>query len=223
MQPKRGKLTQQARLVMFMCRDPKRLQIRFIRLLPLLTVFAVCHLIQAAPSTIGRLIGDDEIHKADLTILPDGSGLPRGSGSVDAGLSVYEAYCSACHGHRGEAGLNDALVGGRGSLDSNAPNRTVGSYWPRATTLFDYIRRAMPYPAPGILSTDEIYAVTAYLLYENGIVAADTELNESNLASIEMPNRAGFRWTEGPAPVLDAVLRSTHQTPQQKDLSQPLD
>lgn len=223
MQPKLGKLTQQARLVIFMCRDARRLQIRVIRLLPLLTVFAACNLAQAAPSTIGHLIGDDEIQKAALTILPDGSGLPPGSGSVDAGLSVYEAYCSACHGPRGEAGLNHVLVGGRDSLGSNAPKRTVGSYWPRATTLFDYIRRAMPYPTPGILSTDETYAVTAYLLYENGIVAADTELNASNLAAIEMPNRAGFRWAEGHAPELDAVLRSTHQAPQRKGLSQSHD
>lgn len=134
------------------------------------------------------------------TILPDGTGLPPGRGDAVTGAAVYAARCQACHGAGGRGGPNDALVGGRGSLTGDAPRKTIGSYWPYATTVFDYVRRAMPYQAPGSLSTDEVYAVTAYLLAENGIIDEQTVLDATTLPAVVMPNRGGFRsaW-ENPA------------------------
>ncbi len=127
-------------------------------------------------------------------VLPDGSGLPPGTGSVDAGRALYAVRCAACHGSDGRGGPNDALAGGGGSLTGPAPVRTVGSYWPYATSLFDYVRRAMPYTSPGVLNDAEVYAVTAYVLHLNGIVASDTRLDASTLPQVRMPNRDGFRW-----------------------------
>ncbi|MDZ7643458.1 MAG: cytochrome c [Woeseiaceae bacterium] len=141
---------------------------------------------------LGEPLAAEEIAAVSFTILPDGSGLPPGSGSVADGEAVYAQHCLACHGAGGEGGPNDRLAGGRGSLDSAAPVKTVGSYWPYATTLFDYLRRAMPYTAPGTLSADELYAVTAYVLHLNGIVGADAVLDAERLPAIEMPNRNGF-------------------------------
>jgi cytochrome c len=109
-----------------------------------------------------------------------------------AGRRVYAQHCQACHGEGGRGGPNDTLVGSRGTLGGDAPVKTVGSYWPYATTLFDYVDRAMPYQAPGSLSADEVYAVTAYLLFENGIIADDAEMNAETLPKVAMPNRDGF-------------------------------
>jgi S-disulfanyl-L-cysteine oxidoreductase SoxD len=111
---------------------------------------------------------------------------------VTTGAHVFAAKCAACHGAQGEGLIGDALVGGQGSLASASPKRTVGSYWPYATTLFDYIRRAMPYNAPQSLSADEVYSVSAWLLYRNGIVPADTRLDARSLPAVRMPNRDGF-------------------------------
>jgi cytochrome c len=126
--------------------------------------------------------------------MPDGDGLPAGSGNAVRGRDIYEQNCLACHGDNGTGGVNDALSGGRGSLTGPQPKKTVGSYWPYATTIFDYVRRAMPYQTPGSLSSDEIYAVTAYLLFVNDIVAADTEMNAESLPRVKMPNRDNFVW-----------------------------
>ena len=123
---------------------------------------------------------------------PDGTGLPKGSGSVAHGKEVYTDNCEVCHGANGEGGIKDRLVGGEGSLASTKPLKTVGSYWPYATTVLDYIRRAMPYPIPGSLSTDDTYAITAYILSLNGIIPADGRLDQDNLPKIKMPNRDGF-------------------------------
>jgi cytochrome c len=128
----------------------------------------------------------------DIDVTPDGAGLPAGSGSVAAGRAVYAAQCAACHGVQGEGGIADRLVGGVGTLKSDRPVKTIGSFWPYATTLYDFIRRAMPYTAPQTLSADDVYAVTAFLLHANGIVGADTTLNARTLASVRMPNRDGF-------------------------------
>jgi S-disulfanyl-L-cysteine oxidoreductase SoxD len=128
----------------------------------------------------------------DIDIAPDGAGLPPGSGDVAAGKRVYAQRCAACHGSDGQGGPMDRLVGGRGSLASAKPVKTIGSYWPYATTLFDYVRRAMPFNAPQTLSNDEVYAVTAYLLRLNGIVADDATLDAATLAAVRMPNRDGF-------------------------------
>ncbi|MCZ6712143.1 MAG: cytochrome c [Gammaproteobacteria bacterium] len=136
----------------------------------------------------------DEIATADITVMPDGEGLPSGSGNAVAGLSVYAANCLACHGEKGEGGVNDTLVGGHGSLTSDRPQKTIGSYWPYATTLFDYVRRAMPYQTPGSLGNDELYAVTAYLFYLNGIIEENKVLNAETLPEIKMPNRDNFVW-----------------------------
>ena len=130
------------------------------------------------------------------TILPDGSGLPAGSGSAVAGEMLYRSTCAACHGLGGQQAGN-ALVGGKGTLLEPQGVRTIGSYWPYATTLYDYIATAMPYGNEKSLDTDETYAIVAYLLFLNGIVTHDTRLDEKSLPRIEMPNRDRFFTAEG--------------------------
>ena len=127
-----------------------------------------------------------------MAIGPSGQGLPLGSGSVEEGAIIYRSQCSACHGPTGRMPGN-ALAGGIGSLDGASPNKTVGSFWPYATTLFDYIYRAMPYGREKTLRNEEIYAVTAYVLFLNHIVPENTTLSASTLAEITMPNREGFQ------------------------------
>ena len=129
---------------------------------------------------------------AGFTVFPDGKGLPEGQGTAREGRAVYQQFCAACHGPNAEGDDAAALVGGRGSLTSERPRRTVESYWPYATTVWDYIRRSMPYEAPGSLSNDEIYAVVAHLLHLGGIVGEDEVLGRESLPRIEMPNRDGF-------------------------------
>lgn len=128
----------------------------------------------------------------DVSVGPDGAGLPAGSGTAAAGKAVYDAKCAACHGAEGEGRPNDQLVGGRGTIAGAAPIRTVGSYWPYATTLFDYVRRAMPYVAPHSLTADETYALTAYLLARNGVIGEGDVMNAETLPKVVMPNRANF-------------------------------
>lgn len=142
---------------------------------------------------IGRPASVHDIATRDLTVLPDGTGLPPGKGSAEEGARLYAAQCAACHGDRGE-GRGDfaALVGGRGSLAGDKPILTVGSYWPYATTVFDYIRRAMPYQGSGELTANDIYALTAWILAENKIVKPATVLSEQTLPTVQMPNRKGF-------------------------------
>ena len=129
-----------------------------------------------------------------LTVLPDGEGLPPGSGTARDGAAIYAEKCLVCHGADGQGGQNDRLAGGHGTLTDASPVKTVGSYWPYATTVFDYIRRAMPFTQPQSLTADETYALTAYLLYLNEIVALDTEMNATTLPAIEMPNAGNFYW-----------------------------
>ena len=128
--------------------------------------------------------------------LPDGRGLPPGKGSVADGKAVYQNQCMSCHGANLEGGIADRLIGGRGSLVNNDPAKkpvkTVESYWPYATTLFDYVKRAMPLQAPGSLSNDQVYAVSAYILSQAKLVEQDAVLDASNLAKVQMPNRDGF-------------------------------
>ena len=146
----------------------------------------------ASAAEFGRPARRDEIRLWDIDVRPDGTGLPAASGSVGRGREVYEESCAACHGDLGQGGFADRLAGGQGSLASAHPVKTVGSFWPYATTLFDYVRRAMPYPAPQTLSDDDTYAVVAYILNLNGLVPADASLDASSLAAIKMPNRDGF-------------------------------
>ncbi len=148
-----------------------------------------------AGANLGHPATDAEVAAWDISIGPDGTGLPAGSGTARDGAAVYEAKCLSCHGEGGAGGegLADPLVGGIGSLASGQPVKTVGSYWPYATTLFDYIRRAMPFDAPLSLTDDEVYAVSAYLLWRNdGIVAEDQVLDAKTLPAIKMPNSDGF-------------------------------
>jgi cytochrome c len=135
-----------------------------------------------------------DIAARDLTVLPDGTGLPPGSGDALRGRNLFKAKCADCHGERGEGkqGQYPALAGGVGSLAGKNPQMTVGSYWPYATTLFDYIRRAMPYDQPRTLSPDEIYSVAAFILFLDGIVEETQRLDQKSLPAVKMPNRDGF-------------------------------
>ena len=141
---------------------------------------------------IGRAATPAEIAGWNIDIGRDGRGLPPGSGTVSHGREVFEQQCVACHGDMGQGGVGDKLVGGQGTLPTANPVRTVGSYWPYAPTLFDYIRRAMPQNAPQSLSNDDVYAVSAYILNLNGLLPADATLDAKTLAAIKMPNRYGF-------------------------------
>lgn len=135
----------------------------------------------------------------NLSIYPDGRGLPPGAGTAAQGRAVYEARCAKCHGAQGEGGSGGTLAG-RGALTDPDPDQTVGNYWPYATTLFDFIRRAMPMDAPATLSDDETYAVSAYVLYLNRIVGLDDRLDARSLPRIRMPNRDGFIGIDAPLP-----------------------
>jgi cytochrome c len=128
----------------------------------------------------------------DISIPPSGAGLPKGGGTARQGVQVYEQKCQSCHGAKGAGKPADPLAGGAGTLASKAPLRTVGSYWPYATTLFDYVRRAMPITNPLSLTDEEVYAVSAYVLYLNGIISEDDEMNARTLPLVRMPNRDGF-------------------------------
>jgi cytochrome c len=141
---------------------------------------------------LGRPVTAAEIAPWDISIPPDGAGLPPGGGTSVQGAVVYEAKCQACHGAKGAGQPNDRLVGGHGTLAGAAPVRTVGSYWPYATTVFDYVRRSMPYPTPRTLSDADVYAVTAYLLHLNGIIAETDVMNAETLPRVKMPNRDNF-------------------------------
>ena len=147
-----------------------------------------------AQYNLGRAPTPAEIGATDITVLPDGTGLPPGHGTAAEGEPIYKSRCAVCHGPKGEGrkGEYPALAGGRGTLATPKPVKTVGSYWPYATTVWDHINRAMPFNTPHILSPNAVYAVTAYLLYLNGIVTRDQPLTEKTLPQIAMPNRNGF-------------------------------
>ena len=157
----------------------------------LATLFCATVAAQESPN-LGEPISAEDLAPWDISIETNGDGLPAGSGSVAEGRDIYELQCLSCHGPEGSNGMNDRLVGGHGTLEDFAQVRTIGSFWPYASTVFDYIRRAMPFNTPQTLSNDEVYAVTAYLLYLNGIVDEDTTLNARRLSRIEMPNAEGF-------------------------------
>ena len=141
---------------------------------------------------LGVPASQQEIAAWDLSVGPDGAGLPPGSGTARAGKTVYEQKCLVCHGAEGAGQPNDRLVGGQGTLQDANAVRTIGSYWPYATTLFDYIRRAMPFLQPQSLSNEETYALTAYLLALNGVIAEDYVIDARSLPNVVMPNRENF-------------------------------
>lgn len=147
----------------------------------------------AGEKPIGRVPTPEEIARWDIDVRPDGLGLPPGRGTAAEGEEIYLARCAQCHGEFGEAvGRWPQLVGGQGSLTWDDPIKTVTSYWPYATTIFDYIRRAMPFGDAQSLSHDEVYAITAFLLASEGIIEEDFVVDSESLPEIVMPNRDGF-------------------------------
>ena len=146
---------------------------------------------------LGRPATNGEIAAWDIDVRPDGTGLPDGRGTVADGAQIYSARCAACHGRTGVEGPNDRLVGrieGDAFPFGNDPSEveTIGNYWPYATTIFDYVRRSMPYEAPGSLTADEVYSLCAYLLFLNEIVAEDAVMDAQSLPMVEMPARNRF-------------------------------
>ena len=142
---------------------------------------------------LGKSISAEDLASWDISIGPDGAGLPAGSGTVKQGEDVFVAKCQAFHGAKGAGQPNDRLVGGQGSLPGDRPPvKTIGSYWPYATTLFDYIRRAMPFNESKSLTNDEVYGVVAYLLNLNGVIPESDTMNAQSLPKVTMPNRDGF-------------------------------
>jgi cytochrome c len=161
----------------------------------LLTLVATCawHAQAQERYGIGRATTPAEIAGWNIDVGGnDGSNLPAGSGTVERGKTVFAEQCASCHGDKGQGGLGDRLVGGQGTLASAKPVKTVGSYWPYAPTLFDYIRRAMPMNAPQSLGDTDVYAVSAYVLHLNGLLPADATLDAKTLSAIKMPNREMF-------------------------------
>ena len=167
-----------------------------LRLQPLwcLLCFLSATSASAQSPQLGQPMTAAEVAAIDFTVLPSGNGLPEGGGNAQQGEGLYRVQCQACHGEQGVGGINDRLAGGHGTLTGPKPVKTIGSYWPQATTAFDFIRRAMPYSAPGTLSNDEVYALTAYLLHINGVIEASTVMNQSSLPAVVMPNRDRFIW-----------------------------
>jgi cytochrome c len=147
---------------------------------------------QAPQYGIGRPATAEEIKAWDIAIGPDGRSLPPGRGTAAQGKEIFAAQCARCHGATGREGPEAPLVGGIGSLASVRPLKTVGSYWPYATSVWDYVNRAMPFDRPGMLTADDVYATVAYVLYLNGIVKETDTLDRRTLPLIRMPNRDGF-------------------------------
>jgi S-disulfanyl-L-cysteine oxidoreductase SoxD len=147
----------------------------------------------AESPNLGRIATPEDVAAWDISIGPDGVGLPSGRGTPQQGEVIYAAKCVACHGEKGAGKPNDQLVGGAGTLGSGqVPVKTVGSFWPYATTVFDYVRRAMPLNDSKSLTGDETYAVVAYILHLNGVIGANDTLDERTLPRVQMPNRDGF-------------------------------
>ncbi|WP_054309571.1 cytochrome c [Mesorhizobium sp. 1M-11] len=143
---------------------------------------------------VGRVATPDEVRAWDIDVRPDGLGLPAGRGTVSAGQAIYDAQCASCHGDFGEAiGRWPVLAGGQGTLEADRPEKTIGSYWPYLSTVYDYVRRAMPFGNARSLSDDDVYALTAYLLYLNDIVDDENfELSKETFTSVKLPNEPNF-------------------------------
>lgn len=147
---------------------------------------------QRPAPALGRPITADAAAAWDLTVFPDGRGLPPGRSTAIDGRALFDRRCASCHGPGGRGATADELVTPRHPLSDPDPDKSIGNYWPFATTLFDFIRRAMPMDAPGSLSADEVYALAAYLLYANGVIGEHDEMNPATLPAVRMPNRHGF-------------------------------
>jgi cytochrome c len=158
----------------------------------MIVALAVAPAIGAERLGIGRVATPEEIAGWNIDVSPDGAGLPPGRGDVNAGEAIFAEKCAACHGAAGQGKPMDRLVGGQGTIGGEKPVKTVGSYWPYATTLYDFIHRAMPFNAPQSLTPDEVYGLCAYLLFLNHLVPENTTLDAASLAKVEMPNRRAF-------------------------------
>jgi len=172
------------------------------RLFAAIALALACSCALAAASHVarfgfGQTATADMIAGWDIDVRPDGQGLPAGKGNVQQGQALYDAHCASCHGTFGESNSHLQLAGGVGSLGTDQPVRTTGSKLKYATPLFDYIRRAMPFDAPQSLTGDEVYALTAYVLYLNDIVPSETTLDRESLPKLRMPNRDGFTIDHG--------------------------
>ena len=163
------------------------------KLSAILLVMTVATLAAQSPRYgAGRPPTPEEMRELGSAIAPDGTGLPQGSGTVAAGRALFAAQCARCHGPDGEGDVGARLVGGQGTLATPRPLKTVGSFWPYATTLWDYVNRAMPFDRPGLLEPPEVYAAVAYVLNLNGIIAENQVMNAASLPKVKMPNRDGF-------------------------------
>jgi mono/diheme cytochrome c family protein len=140
---------------------------------------------------LGMPISASDSAAWDISVLPDGTGLPPGSGTPAQGARIFAEKCAACHGDNAKGGINAALVGG-GPLDRMEAAKTIANFWPQATTVFDYIRRAMPWQQPKTLTNDEVYALSAYIFSLNGLAGANDAMNAETLPRVRMPNRDGF-------------------------------
>ncbi len=164
----------------------------------------------SATYDFGAPASDADIAAWNIAYPADGAGLPAGSGTYDQGKQLFADNCAVCHGDdlNGVRDTNlpqnggPALIGGRGTLNTDKPNKTVESYWPYATTLYDYIHRAMPFTSPDSLKPDEVYSLVAYILGEANIIDKSQEMNAQTLPKVEMPNRNGFYVDNRPMPVL---------------------
>ena len=165
---------------------------------------------------LGKPAAEAEIRKYDRFIAPSGTNLPPGSGTAERGKAIYASQCARCHGATGREGPEDVLVGGIGSLATPKPQKTVGSYWPYATTLWDYVNRAMPFDRPGMLPPDDVYSVVAYVLQLNGIVSATDVVDANTVPKIRMPNRDGFVPDARPDTGRRPAETSNHELPTPK-------
>jgi len=141
---------------------------------------------------LGQPIDPAEIAAWDISILPDGTGLPPGGGTAFQGARIYAQKCVACHGENGKGGISAALVGGGPITGISGAQKTIANFWPYATTVFDFIRRAMPWQQPRTLTNDEVYALTAYILAQNKLIRENDSMNAETLPKVRMPNRDGF-------------------------------
>ncbi|MEN3355984.1 MAG: S-disulfanyl-L-cysteine oxidoreductase SoxD [Betaproteobacteria bacterium] len=146
----------------------------------------------AAGPNLGQPVNAADIAAWDSSIMPDGSGLPVGSGTSLQGALIYAGKCAACHGENGKGGISSALLRGGPITSINGAEKTIGNFWPYATTLFDYIRRAMPWQEPRSLTSDEVYALTAYVLVLNQLIGENDVMSATTLPKVRMPNRDGF-------------------------------
>jgi S-disulfanyl-L-cysteine oxidoreductase SoxD len=151
-----------------------------------------CLSAQSPKFGVGQPPTPEQIRELGTAIAPDGGGLPEGSGTPAQGREVFAAKCVRCHGDKGQGDVGPRLVGGQGTLATARPVKTVGSFWPYSTTVWDYINRAMPFDQPGLLKPAEVYAVTAYILNLNGIIGADEVMDAKSLPKVKMPNKDGF-------------------------------